>query len=45
LRTASPPRSAFTRCCRISPLNAIVALAKPMKGMKPDPDALRQSAQ
>jgi hypothetical protein len=30
---------------RVSPLNRTALLANPMKGMKPEPDALRQSAQ
>jgi len=45
LRTASPPVAAFERNCRVSPLKRTALLAKPMKGMKPEPEAFRQSAQ
>ena len=45
LRTASPPLAAFDRNSRVSPLKLTASRENPMKGMKPEPDALRQSAQ
>jgi hypothetical protein len=45
LRTASPPFAAFERNSRASPVKRTASALKPMKGTKPEPDALRQSTQ
>jgi len=45
LRTASPPCQALATCWRGAPLKRTRSAGKPMKGMKPEPEALRQSAQ
>jgi len=45
LRTASPPFAAFERNSRASPVKRTASALKPIKGMKPEPEALRQSAQ
>jgi hypothetical protein len=39
------PLAAFDLNCRGSPLKRTALLGNPMKGMNPEPDALRQSAQ
>src|SRR5271154_4254295 len=44
-RTASPPLAAFDRNWRASPSKRTAVAVKPMNGTKPEPDALRQSAQ
>src|ERR1700687_1780707 len=44
LRTASPPFAALETNFRVSPLKRTALGANPMKGMKPEPEALRQSA-
>jgi hypothetical protein len=45
LRTASPPFAAFDVKGLAAPLMRSALPANPMKGMNPEPDALRQSAQ
>src|ERR1700721_830497 len=45
LRTASLPFAAFEMNCRVWPLKRTALLGNPMKGMNPEPEALRQSAQ
>ncbi len=45
LRTAILPLADGDRCCNVAPLMVSAELAKPMNGMKPDPDAFLQSAQ
>jgi hypothetical protein len=44
-RTASPPCAAFDRNSRASPVKRTASALKAMNGMKPEPDALRQSTQ
>ncbi|MNY82677.1 hypothetical protein D3C86_2249280 [compost metagenome] len=45
LRTASVPRAERETNTRVGPLKVRSLAAKAMNGMKPEPEALRQSAQ
>jgi hypothetical protein len=45
LRTASPPLDAFDVKGLAAPVMRSALLAKPMKGMKPEPDDFWQSVQ
>jgi hypothetical protein len=44
-RTASPPLAALDVWMRVGPLKCTALRVNPMNGIKPEPDALRQSAQ